>query len=322
MLHMAGYTVDVIKTKYIGHAKSLMETVDQLPDVVVVAGGDGTSSEVVTGLLRRNTEICPILFLPLGVENKTVSNIVPKEYDGKYELVKYISYIVLSLIQERVKRFPVVKYEIIPSDNQTETHKPTFGLQGLSWGVLSDIEVSKEKYWYFGILKHQAAVIISTIRQKFNQNISATLMYTPPCPGCRKCLTPIKTKCHSKFSNIFNLRENMRPVDRVNLFDNKTCGIETFCNIKAKQLYIMCSRNIEAFFQLNTNVIEDISKQKLFLKTILKEVEMQPTVLYESNTIKLLPQECGNQTYYIDGEEFEARPIKISFLPDAIKCFC
>ena len=319
---MAGYSVDVIKTKHVGHAKSVMETLTQLPDVVVVAGGDGTSSEVVTGLLRRNTEICPILFLPLGANNKTVSEFVPQEYKGKFELVKYLSNIVLALIHERVKSFPVVKYEIIPSDNQTEVHKPIFGLQGLSWGVLSNIEVIKEKYWYFGALKYQAAVIMSAMRNQFSQNISATLMCTPPCPGCRKCLIPSKTKRHSKFANVFKLRENMQPTEKQHFVDNEACGTETFYNVKAKQIDIVCSKNMDLFFELNTNVIEDISNQTMFLTNMLKENKTEPTVLYKGNTIKLLPLESENQTYYIDGEEFEARPIKISFLPNAIKCFC
>ncbi|TMW45702.1 hypothetical protein DOY81_009218 [Sarcophaga bullata] len=323
VLHMAGYSVDVIKTKYVGHAKSVMETLTQLPDVVVVAGGDGTSSEVVTGLLRRNTEICPILFLPLGVKNKTVSKFVPQEYEGKVELVKYLSNIVLALIHEHVKSFPVVKYEIIPSDSQTaEVHKPIFGLQGLSWGVLSNIEISKEKYWYFGALKYQAAVIMSAMRNKFSENISATLMCTPPCPGCRKCLIPVKTKRHSKFANVFKLRENMQPTEKEICFDNKTCGTETLYNVEAKQIDIVCSKNRDSFFELNTNVIENISNQTMFLTNMLKETKLQSTVLYKGNTIKLLPQEAENQTYYIDGEGFEARPIKISFLPNAIKCYC
>ena len=319
---MAGYSVDVVKTKHVGHAKSVMETLTQLPDVVVVAGGDGTSSEVVTGLLRRNTEICPILFLPLGAKNKTVSEFVPQEFKGKFELVKYLSNIVLALIQERVKSFPVVKYEIIPSDNQTEVHKPIFGLQGLSWGVLSNIEVMKEKYWYFGGLKYQAAVIMSAIRNNFSQNISATITCTPPCPGCRKCLIPLKVTRHSKFANVFKLRENVQPTEKERFIENKSCGTESLYNIKAKQIDIVCSKNMDCFFELNTNVIENISNQTMLSTNMLMENKMQPTVLYKGNTIKLLPQESDNQTYYIDGEEFEARPIKISFLPNAIKCYC
>lgn len=53
ILNLAGVYVDIIQTESEGHAKVLMENLSNT-DAVVVAGGDGTLSEVVTGLLRRN----------------------------------------------------------------------------------------------------------------------------------------------------------------------------------------------------------------------------------------------------------------------------
>lgn len=62
LLHLAGINVEIVKTESEGHAKDLIEHL-QGADAVVVAGGDGTLSEVVTGLLRRTNENSS---LPLG----------------------------------------------------------------------------------------------------------------------------------------------------------------------------------------------------------------------------------------------------------------
>lgn len=41
-----------LQTDYEGQAKKLMELMEQT-DMLIVAGGDGTVQEVITGLLRR-----------------------------------------------------------------------------------------------------------------------------------------------------------------------------------------------------------------------------------------------------------------------------
>ncbi|KAG7263041.1 hypothetical protein CRUP_009447, partial [Coryphaenoides rupestris] len=52
ILHLAGVEITIVKTDYEGQAKKLMEFMEQT-DMLIVAGGDGTLQEVVTGLLRR-----------------------------------------------------------------------------------------------------------------------------------------------------------------------------------------------------------------------------------------------------------------------------
>lgn len=68
LFHLAGIFVEIIKTESEGHAKTLIDTL-HATDAIVVAGGDGTLSEVVTGLLRKTEENASHL-IPIG--NKTV----------------------------------------------------------------------------------------------------------------------------------------------------------------------------------------------------------------------------------------------------------
>lgn len=52
LLHLAGIRVSVIRTEGEGQAKDIMEIMADA-DAVLVAGGDGTIMEAVTGLMRR-----------------------------------------------------------------------------------------------------------------------------------------------------------------------------------------------------------------------------------------------------------------------------
>lgn len=45
-----------LQTDYEGQAKKLMELMEQT-DMLIVAGGDGTLQEVITGLLRRPDQV-------------------------------------------------------------------------------------------------------------------------------------------------------------------------------------------------------------------------------------------------------------------------
>lgn len=64
ILHLAGVYIDILQTESEGHAKTLMENLSHT-DAVVVAGGDGTLSEVITGLLR-SADINTSNLVPVG----------------------------------------------------------------------------------------------------------------------------------------------------------------------------------------------------------------------------------------------------------------
>lgn len=49
ILHLAGIPIDVVKTDSEGHARRYIEDLESLPETILVAGGDGTVSEAVTG---------------------------------------------------------------------------------------------------------------------------------------------------------------------------------------------------------------------------------------------------------------------------------
>lgn len=46
LLYLAGISVTVVQTEYAGQPKDLLETLDPNTDAIIIAGGDGTLSEV------------------------------------------------------------------------------------------------------------------------------------------------------------------------------------------------------------------------------------------------------------------------------------
>jgi len=73
LLHLAGIEIHVVRTEHEGQAKEYMGVFDKnIVDAIVVAGGDGTLSQIVTGLLRRGDEIAQRL--PIGTHFQYISN--------------------------------------------------------------------------------------------------------------------------------------------------------------------------------------------------------------------------------------------------------
>lgn len=92
LFHLAGLKVSVVTTESEGQAKDLTEIMENT-DCIVVAGGDGTVHEVITGLLRRNdsniaSKRFPIGILPVGKSNRVAyklnSTFTEKDTKAKY----------------------------------------------------------------------------------------------------------------------------------------------------------------------------------------------------------------------------------------------
>ncbi|XP_064417892.1 acylglycerol kinase, mitochondrial isoform X2 [Latimeria chalumnae] len=171
ILHLAGLEVKVVKTDYEGQAKKLLGLMEDT-DMIIVAGGDGTLQEVITGLLRRADEATfskiPIGFVPLGTSN-TLSHTL---YPENKEKVKHITDAVLAILKGEKVSLDVLQIK-------SEKEQPVFAVTGLRWGSYTDATAKASKYWYLGPLKNKASLFFSTLKE-WPQRHQAALMIAGP----------------------------------------------------------------------------------------------------------------------------------------------
>ncbi|KAH8410656.1 hypothetical protein KR009_011095 [Drosophila setifemur] len=327
ILHLAGYSVEILRTNHIGHAKSYIEEMTALPDAIVVAGGDGTSSEVVTGLMRRRGRLCPITILPLGRTVQSASRRFKIFGVKDVEYVKSLCKALEPMLKDQCKYQSVIRFDVINEDKGEENHlKPIFGLNGFSWGLLEDINSAKDKYWYFGPLRYYASAVANSFAD--NWILKTEYVYTPSCPGCVDCASVQRQETFASTGlfkrNIFKYKNSTAEQTRP-LVKNDNCSNRFEGRIEANQISINCTQNKENVSELESQFISSLKPGWDFIKKIpqITDSKILPSVVVNSRTIQLYPSdEMADMFYSIDGEEYDARPIKVSVVPNAIKVFC
>ncbi|CAG2119837.1 unnamed protein product, partial [Medioppia subpectinata] len=160
-----------------------MEIMDNT-DAVLIAGGNGTVHEVVTGLLRRTdgrpgVHQYPIGILPVGRRNTIAVNVngVRDKHLKPYELLAECT---LSAIREVLKPVDVMRIEGTKG-------RPVFALEEFNCGRLRDTLSVADGYWYLGAyLKPYLAFAFNTLR-RLTAVEGVSISYSNSCDGCSKC---------------------------------------------------------------------------------------------------------------------------------------
>uniref|UniRef100_A0A3Q4A9Y4 Acylglycerol kinase, mitochondrial n=1 Tax=Mola mola TaxID=94237 RepID=A0A3Q4A9Y4_MOLML len=201
ILHLAGVEITIVKTDYEGQAKKLMEVMEHT-DMLIVAGGDGTLQEVITGLLRRPDQDkisnIPIGLIPLGSHN-SLSPSLHLLSDNK---VKDITSATLTILRGETVPLDVLQIK-------GEKEQPVFALLGLRWGAFRDAAATISKYWYLGPLKKSAAHWFSTLREwPLVRNVSVSYLaptLRPPDSPCEKPPRPnLLSRIACRLKNYWN----------------------------------------------------------------------------------------------------------------------
>uniref|UniRef100_A0A8C1MVF4 Acylglycerol kinase, mitochondrial n=1 Tax=Cyprinus carpio TaxID=7962 RepID=A0A8C1MVF4_CYPCA len=308
ILHLAGVEVKIVKTDYEGQAKKLMELMDQT-DMLIIAGGDGTLQEVITGLLRRADEETfskiPIGFIPLGSSN-SLSQSLHLVSDNK---VQHITSATLSIL----------KGETVPLDVlqiKSEKEQPVFALFGLRWGAFRDVASSISKYWYLGPLKTRAAHWFSSLKQ-WPQTHQASLSYLAPVPRPPDLPTEIPPRpnllyrIYRRLNNYWNppIEAKEPEPERWESKDISTLELTVSTHNKNPNLSRFLGMNDYYFISFRT-------------KKVLNPMEnIEDASQIEASAASLnLPEGAG--FYDIDNEEYEAMSVEVRLLPRKLRFFC
>jgi len=337
LLHLAGISITVIDTQSGSHARNAIQNLETPTDAIIVAGGDGTLSDVVTGLMRKyeynfhSVKQCPIGVLPLGSTN-TIASMFYRRYQDLIDIHQMID-ATMAVIKNNFKLIDVIEIKLLNNDPENPV-KPVYAVGGIEWGVWSDTHARIEKYWYWGSLRKYAAYVFSGYKSNLNWKCNAVMKYTNPCKGCSRCYS--KDLSYNQFTNS-NRRwwHALLPKRQIFVSDNhvdyskvmnEDCGIFHELPISTTELCIK-TENMPVYAvpllkialgSTNTSYATFVEKgwkwernNELPVHSVLdaKDIELYPEITNE------------DQMFYIDHEEYELKPIQIRLLPRSITIF-
>lgn len=346
ILNLAGFTVEVLKTQSDQHAiRIIEEEISEYPDALVVAGGDGTISEAITGLLRKaesEPKLPPVGVIPVGKINQFSFMLfnsleMPK---NKVDEVRSMAAAALSIVKGKTDRKDVMKIQLIPDENVEllEPKKPFYAVGSLVWGSFNDIMRKKDKYWVTGSLRNYTAFLFNGFgRHDVSWSCKADLIYSEPCSGCSNCYEKTETKTQKL--------HNARWWSKFNANQEKAPDYSKILNPNCRNTHEESIDTSEFIISTNTaeGISDDHSKMNIKLNTKpddygfdyiwsswkrLSErryLELPQSRTIEARTVVLLPEnksDDDSEVYYsIDNESYEVMPIKITLLPKRVEFF-
>nr|XP_046918923.1 LOW QUALITY PROTEIN: acylglycerol kinase, mitochondrial-like [Dermatophagoides farinae] len=194
LFHLAGLKVSLVIIEAEGQVKDLMEIMDNT-DCVVVAGGDGTVHEAITGLLRRTDSSdairrFPIGILPIGKNNSISYKLNSQIYDPRKDKAKILAESSMAVIRQTFNNVDVMKIE-------GERGRPVYSIGFMNIGQLQDVLRKVDQYWYLGQrMKPYLATFFQSFKNlasQWDDNEEISIEYTKPCTGCSKCFQRYET---------------------------------------------------------------------------------------------------------------------------------
>ncbi|XP_074103368.1 acylglycerol kinase-like protein Mulk [Cotesia typhae] len=341
LLHLAGIAVTIIQTEQENQARSLIENLNFHTDAILVAGGDGTLLDVVTGLMRKcnGSIFCakqtPVGILPLGEVNRLCDSIFSRQYDSLPHIHEMID-ATMAVVHGNTKSVDIMKIEPI-EQNEEDPIKPIYALGVIQLGAWRDAHSRKEKYWYWGGLRRYVTYIFNGFKKDVMWNCNATIRYSDPCIGCSKCYQPDKSPAQLdvRWWHVFIPKKvTYAQSNEIDYSKVKNDNCDTFkeTSITTTELSLTT---------LNTDKLKPgVPAVKLqigpehisffdFVAEGWNRIKGLNNVIQQTLEIKdieFLPEfteDSEKEQYFsIDNEEFELKPMKISLIPNAVKIFC
>ncbi|XP_047506920.1 acylglycerol kinase, mitochondrial [Pieris napi] len=320
ILHLAGLQVDVKVTTSEGHAKEIVENLKGT-EAIIVAGGDGTLSETVTGLLRRNDDAnrFPLGILPLGSTNSLGNTLFP---GGKgVERVKQLIEACMAIVQGQTVLKDAMKIEPLANEEETPS-RPIYAMTSIDWGAFRDIRAKRDKYWLYGPLREYASYIFNGYKDSITWICNGVITYTPPCAGCSNCITK-KPELKRKWSFFMPSTQATTDTDKLKILNPECASTHELC-FKTSEMKISpkLSGGIPALrVELGRNKYSYTEFVSEGWRRIKGDSKIEEVI--QARTILLQPQSTKpDEVFEIDKEEFDVKPMKVTILPNMIKLFC
>ncbi|KAF3420722.1 hypothetical protein E2986_00613 [Frieseomelitta varia] len=334
LLHLAGIAVTIIQTESQNDARKIIMNLNTPTDAIIVAGGDGTLSDVLTGLVRKydlnlnSVKQCPIGILPLGQTNRIAKSLY-HEYDDLSDIKQMIE-ATMAIIHEECKMMDMIEVKPI-EDNCEEPVKPIYAMGAVEWGAWKDANASANKYWYWGFLRKYVTYIFNGPKENLNKYCDAILKYTLPCEGCSRCSQNLISNLNTRWWHVFLPRSTITR-DSIDFSKriNEKCDILHELPVSTCELYVETSNIDKTKVELSPSLKvkigpEDVNYFSFVSKGWKKEQNNKSLCnqVVEAKKIELIPQKVDkNYTLYIDNEEYELKSVEIKLLSRAVKVFC
>ncbi|XP_062955985.1 acylglycerol kinase, mitochondrial isoform X5 [Cynocephalus volans] len=304
ILHLSGMDVTIVKTDYEGQAKKLLELMEST-DVIIVAGGDGTLQEVITGVLRRTDEQAFSDF----TEESTAAHVIEHFH---YPMVDFSA---LAIVRATFSKIPI---GFIPLGQTSSLSHTLFAESG-----------NKVQYWYLGPLKIKAAHFFSTLKE-WPQTHQASISYTGPTekPPSEPDETPPRPSLYRRILRrlaSYWAQPQDAPSQKLSpevWKDIQLSTIELSITTRNSQLDLMTKEDF-----MNICIEPDTVSKGDFITVGSRKVR-DPKLhadgtecLQASQCTLLLPEGTGG-SFSIDSEEYEAMPVEVKLLPRKLQFFC
>lgn len=342
LLHLAGIAVTVIQTESENQARTIVANLNTRTDGIIVAGGDGTLSDVVTGLMRKYqgnagyVKQCPVAILPLGLTNRVADSLLNR--NDEFSEARALAEATMAIVRGNTTLLDVVEVTTLENDPENPI-KPVYAVGAIEWGAWKDAHSRVDKYWYFGSLRKYVTYIFNGHKEDLNWKCDATIRYSDPCEGCSRCYqeqnSPVEIST-KRWWHAFVPRQRTPHSEHSHIdyskVDNESCGIFKEVPISTTDLFIS-TKNVRRKND-DSGVKVELGPKSVNYTDFVSEgwrrisgKKQEPEQILNAKDIEIHPEkdesfEDKSRMFYIDNEEFELKAVKIRLLSRSVKMFC
>lgn len=325
--HLSGYEVQLVKTGYAGEAKDYLRVLNpSTTDSILVAGGDGTLLEVISGLLSRTdfAEKCshlPVSVVPLGKTNSFVSMLLGGRKIDSENKSKLLHELSSKITSQSISEQNVIEITTAGLEEQKIIHS----LCGLQWSIDNDIRQNAQKRWYFGPFRLGGSYILASLTGAWKNKKEASIKYTKYCHNCEKCVKqplkpkPVKGSILTKF---YGKKYSETPIRKIPEA-NEDCGVEHEVNFSGRGMILTQNQNHLVLSLVPAeNSVSDFLKTSWDVKNskpYLQSFRHDGVSVIEADSFVISPTISENENYSIDNEAFESYSVHVKLCDQKLR---